>query len=102
MLTEGHAQLLLPRRTGERTFISDVHPGRVVGDMSVIRETPRNIDLVAVTEVVGLRIGKDELMDVVRHDPKVALSLLRTVAGYLVDVVSEWERVSPPEEAWVK
>ncbi|MBX2854918.1 MAG: cyclic nucleotide-binding domain-containing protein [Rhodobacteraceae bacterium] len=94
VLTEGQAQLLWPRANvaGERRVISEVEPGRVVGDMSVIRGTPRNIDLVATTEVVGLRIGNDELLDVVNHDPKVAMSLLRTVAGYLVDIVSELDK----------
>ena len=67
----------------EQRLITEVSPGRLVGDLSVIQNTSRLFDLVAVEDCTFLRLGKTELISVIEHDATVAANLLRTVAGHL-------------------
>lgn len=84
LCVKGHATLSwIAPETGELTVISDVMPGRLIGDMSVIRNEARQLDLIAVEKTSFLRIGAREFMSVVENDSEVAMSLLRTVSGYL-------------------
>lgn len=89
VLTEGQAELRWPGDDSENAVLSLVEPGRLIGDLSVIRGVDREIDMIAATPVVGLRIGKRELLEIIEHDPAVATALLRTVAGYLSNVASK-------------
>jgi len=66
-----------------------VKPGRLIGDLSVIQGDRRTIDLIAREDVRGLRIGAAEFMEVISSDPDIALSLLRTVSGYLVGTAEQ-------------
>ncbi|MEM6423086.1 MAG: cyclic nucleotide-binding domain-containing protein, partial [Pseudomonadota bacterium] len=63
--------------------VTVVNPGRLIGDLAVITNERRRLDLVAAERVKGLRLGADELRAIVESDAEVAASLLRTVAGYL-------------------
>ncbi len=65
-----------------------VRAGRLIGDLSVIRGDRRPLNLVVREDVTGLRIGARELMEVIENDPQIAVSLLRTVSGYLIDATS--------------
>ncbi len=85
LLTDGRAELRWPETAGEAT-VTTVEPGRLIGDLSVITHGPRTLDMVAVAPSRGLRIGAQELNDVIESDAAVAASLLRTVSGYLVQV----------------
>ncbi|MBO9412418.1 MULTISPECIES: ABC transporter transmembrane domain-containing protein [unclassified Ruegeria] len=82
----GQARLEWPEEGGEARPISDVEPGRLIGDLSVITGDPRQLDLVAVSDCSFLRIGAEELRAVVDSDAKVATQLLQTVAGYLTSL----------------
>ncbi|MDF3415280.1 cyclic nucleotide-binding domain-containing protein [Sulfitobacter sp. M57] len=79
----GLAELGNIDESGNMRHVSDVTPGRLIGDLSIILDEPRQLDLVAVGEVRFLRIGAEQFRAVVESDRVVLLSLLRTVAGYL-------------------
>lgn len=83
LCVEGLAALYWPDEEGQSVFITEVKPGRLIGDLAVIRNVERNMDLVATEESKFLRIGASELLSVIENDPMVALSLLRTVASHL-------------------
>ncbi|RLK07451.1 ABC transporter transmembrane domain-containing protein [Ruegeria conchae] len=71
---------------GENRSISTVEPGRLIGDLAIITNEPRQLDLVALTDCSFLRIGAEELRAVIESDAGVAVRLLETVAGYLTTV----------------
>ena len=79
----GRAELGIVEPDGRMRHISDVEPGRLIGDLSILLHEPRQLDLVAIEEVSFLRIGADQFRAVVENDKQVLLILLRTVAGYL-------------------
>ncbi|MEO1722817.1 MAG: ABC transporter transmembrane domain-containing protein, partial [Pseudomonadota bacterium] len=80
LMVKGQATLRHPGAQPEDRPITTVEPGRMVGDLSVLREEPRRHDFVAESEVIALRIGANALRTVVNSDIHVATSLLRTVS----------------------
>ncbi|WP_226804077.1 ABC transporter transmembrane domain-containing protein [Amylibacter sp. SFDW26] len=95
LLIEGEAGLYYPNSGRETDLISTVVPGRLVGDITLIRGENRWLDMRAHTDVVALRVGRDDFLSVVEHDASTAMSLLKTVSGYLMDVT---ERRNNPED----
>jgi putative ABC transport system ATP-binding protein len=85
----GAAELRWPAAGVEQEPIDTVLPGRLIGDLSVVLDRDRVIDMIAVSDFIGLRIGKRELSDIIESDITVALLLLRTVGGHLHGVVEE-------------
>lgn len=79
----GKAELGHYEDNGTRNHISDVGPGRLIGDLAIILDQPRQLDLVATEDSQFLRIGAEQFRAVVENDKTVVLSLLRTVGGYL-------------------
>jgi len=79
----GKAELGNTDDTGRWRHVTDVEPGRLIGDLSIILDDPRQLDLRAIEEVKFLRIGAEQFRSVIERDQVVLLSLLRTVAGYL-------------------
>ena len=63
--------------------VSDVEPGRLIGDLAILLREPRQLDLLAIEETTFLRIGAEQYRAVVESDKDLLLSLLRKVAGYL-------------------
>lgn len=79
----GSAELSIEDESGKRRHINVVEPGRLIGDLAVILNEPRQLDLVALEEVKFLRIGAEQFRSVMENDAAVLLSLLRTVGGHL-------------------
>ena len=80
---EGSSELAWIDPNGESHHVSDVAPGRLTGDLAIILDEPRQLNLVAVTETKFLRIGAEQFLSVVENDKGVLRSLLRTVSGHL-------------------
>jgi putative ABC transport system ATP-binding protein len=79
----GRAELALLDDRGGRRHISEVAPGRLIGDLSIILNEPRQLDLIALEDTQFLRIGAEQFRLVMENDTAVLLSLLRTVGGHL-------------------
>ena len=60
-----------------------IGPGRLIGDLAVITDELRQLDLFAAEDCVFLRIGAEEYRTVIESDVSVALQLLKTVSGHL-------------------
>ncbi|MDF2998650.1 MAG: cyclic nucleotide-binding protein [Xanthobacteraceae bacterium] len=85
----GAAELRWPGAGPELEPIDTITPGRLIGDLSVVLDEDRIIDMVAVSDFTALRIGKRELLDIIESDITVALLLLRTVGRHLHGVAEE-------------
>jgi putative ABC transport system ATP-binding protein len=83
IVVEGLAAMRWPDATPGDEPISEVGPGRLIGDLSVILDQPRNLDLVALKPVLALRVERRELLEIIENDTFVAMSLLRAVSGHL-------------------
>ena len=83
LCVKGLAGLYWPVTVGESPLITEIAPGRLIGDLAVIQNQPRPLDLIAIEDSVFLRIGASELLAVIENDAAVATSLLRSVASHL-------------------
>ncbi|MEY8842022.1 cyclic nucleotide-binding domain-containing protein, partial [Cribrihabitans sp. XS_ASV171] len=81
---EGHALLRWAEDRESRRPVTHITPGRLIGDLSIITRTPRQMDLIAVENSRFLRIGAEEFRAVIDSDPHVASRLLEAVARHLV------------------
>tara|TARA_R110002049_G_scaffold44333_5_gene130066 strand:- start:114007 stop:117114 length:3108 start_codon:yes stop_codon:yes gene_type:complete len=82
----GRAEMAWHEPDGQAHHVTDVEPGRLIGDLAVILNEPRQLDLTAVETVEFLRFDADQFRAVVESDRSVLLILLRTVAGHLTGV----------------
>jgi len=83
---KGSAGLYWYTENDEALMVSEVTPGRLIGDLAVIQNRERTLDLKAHEDSVFLRIGADELVSVIENDAMVAASLLRAVANNMAFV----------------
>ncbi|UWQ81249.1 cyclic nucleotide-binding domain-containing protein [Leisingera sp. S132] len=83
MILSGEADLLLPQEGREDRLIAQVGPGRLVGELGLIRQEPRALSMVASSDLRCLRIGEEEFLAVVENDASTAFKLLQVVAGYV-------------------
>ena len=101
----GRAMMSYVDPKGDRLDVTGVEPGRLIGDLAIILDEPRQLDLIAVEDSQFLRIGAEQFRAVIGDDPHVLMSLLKTVAGHLtgaaellrearVDIRAEAERLS--------
>lgn len=88
LCVKGLAGLYWPASTGDARLITEIAPGRLIGDLAVIQKEPRPLDLIAIEDSVFLRIGATELLAVIENDAMVATNLLRSVAGHLTSAAS--------------
>ena len=83
----GKAGLYWTTDEGELRLVTEIERGRLIGDLSVILNERRPLNLNAMEESVFLRIGETELMAVIENDAMVASSLMKSVAGHLMNTV---------------
>ncbi|MEM7507855.1 MAG: ABC transporter transmembrane domain-containing protein [Pseudomonadota bacterium] len=84
LIVKGSAELYWDESTGVEGALTTFEPGRLVGDMSVVRNAKREHNLIAKADLKCLRIDGETLRSIIENDMNVALSLLRTVAGHMV------------------
>ncbi len=83
VLLEGEADLILPRADRAPRLVATVGPGALVGELGLIRNEPRALSMLAVSDLICLRIGAEEFLSVVENDAATAFKLLQAVAGYV-------------------
>lgn len=91
---EGRSGLYWSMNDEERRMVSEVLPGRLIGDLSIITNERRQLDLIALEDCVFLRLGAKELMSVINNDANLAANLMKSVAGNLNTVVERLRNVT--------
>lgn len=101
LCVSGQARLSYTADSGEDFSVSVVEPGRLIGDLAIILNEPRQLHLTAIGDVTFLRISAEEFRSVIEHDRGVLLQLLQTVAGHLTEVAEllRQTRVAIPQDA---
>ncbi len=79
----GSAVLTYITDAGEERPVTSIEPGRLIGDLAIIVDAPRQLHLTATSNVTFLRIGAKEFRSVMENDAGVLLSLLQSVGRNL-------------------
>lgn len=91
IFSEGTADLWMPEtETTSAIRITTVKPRRIFGELSVVLNRQREFDLVAVSDLQGLCIGKQSFTEIIELDHEVTLNLLRSVSADLLHVQHLW------------
>lgn len=90
---KGQAGLYWTMEKGVTRLVTEIAPGRLIGDLSIFLNEKRPLDLVATEDCLFLRIGDKELMSVIENDAMVASSLMKTVAGHLMSSVDRMREI---------
>ncbi|AXI47157.1 ABC transporter ATP-binding protein [Sulfitobacter sp. SK012] len=83
LCVKGSAGLYWPEAESQGILITEITPGRLIGDLAVILGEKRPLNLIAIQDSLFLRLGANELISVIENDAAVASSLLRSVATHL-------------------
>lgn len=65
---------------GERRLVGRIGRHEVVGEIAVLCDIPRTADVIAVSELKALRIGKELMLRMLRDAPDMALEVMRALA----------------------
>ncbi|MCP5089073.1 MAG: cyclic nucleotide-binding domain-containing protein, partial [Rhodobacteraceae bacterium] len=84
LILEGETEFFLPGDDGDEKLIRTVGAGGLVGELALILQEPRTLDMRAATDITALRIGSEEFLAVVGNDASVGFKLLQVISGYLV------------------
>ena len=84
IVIEGTLRVMQERDGSERQLALRTD-GDVVGEMSLITQTPRIASLVAIGDVRTIRIGHREFESMLRERPSVSLAVMRVLANRLAD-----------------
>ncbi len=79
VLLEGRADIVVSGPQG-RAKVASLGRNEIVGEMAVICDIPRTADVVAAGDVSALRIGKDQLLRMLRDAPDMSLEMMRSLA----------------------
>lgn len=90
---KGSAGLYWTSDNNETRMVSEIEPGRLIGDVSIILEEKRPLDLIALEDCVFLRIGASELIAVIENDAMVASSLMRSVAENMMGIANTLRQI---------
>jgi hypothetical protein len=82
MILSGTAGLYKPGAGGDEKLVATVGPGKLVGELGLIRNVPRALTMRAQTDFHALRLGAEEFLAVVENDAATSFKLLQVVAGY--------------------
>ncbi|MEP1961537.1 ABC transporter transmembrane domain-containing protein [Tateyamaria sp.] len=74
--------------------VSIVEPGRLIGDLSIILDDPRQLNLTATAKSTFLRMGATEFRAVLENDTTVLRGLLQTVGKNLTGAVEQLRYVN--------
>ncbi|MCE6076838.1 cyclic nucleotide-binding domain-containing protein [Agrobacterium vitis] len=85
IVAQGKAELRWPNALPHDEPLDVVEPGRLIGDLSVILEQDRTSNMVAIEDLTCLRINPRDFLDIVESDASIALLMLRTVGGHLIE-----------------
>ena len=79
IIVEGEVEI---RRSDGKMFIATV--AEVIGERAVLAQTPRNADCTAQTDVVALRVDKDDFWQVMRDQPNFTIEVMKVVVDRYV------------------
>jgi len=72
-------------KPAQKVYISSIHPGGLIGEMSFLDESPRSATVTAKVNSVILRMTKEDFVRTLLEAPALGTRLLLAIAILLVD-----------------
>jgi len=71
------------KRKGSFVHLATVGPNSYFGEMSLFDDSPRSTSAVALQDTLALRLRREPLVELVRHDPSLSLELIKVLSQHL-------------------
>ena len=68
---------------GRENFVVRPDVGTLIGELGLIRNDPRRLDMRADTATTLLRIEAEDFLSIIENDAQTAFKLIRVLIGYL-------------------
>ena len=92
LILSGEAEVEVETRNGP-LHVADVGTHKIIGEISVLCDVPRTATVRATSELVALRLDKEQFMHLVEAYPDVAVEILRDLAGRLDTALNKAGRI---------
>lgn len=83
VLLSGRAKVVLQSEQGQEIILSVVEPPDVLGDISLLDGAPRSATVVALDDMEGRRLARDDFLGLLRKNPDLLDRTLRGLAARL-------------------
>ena len=92
LILSGTAEAEVETQNGP-LHVADVGPHKIIGEISVLCDLPRTATVRATSELVTLRLDKEQFMRLVEDYPDVAVEILRELAVRLDTALNKAGRI---------
>ena len=83
VVVSGRVGLDREKRKGSFVHLATIGPTSYFGEMSLFDDSPRSTSAVALQDTPALRLGREPLIELVRHDPGLSLELMKVLSRHL-------------------
>ncbi|HLT48560.1 MAG TPA: mechanosensitive ion channel family protein [Rubricoccaceae bacterium] len=104
VVVRGRVEIRVPKPDGGRVRVSEIRPGEVFGEMSLLTGEPRSADAWALDEVEVVEVRKGEVKAMLERNEALAEALARQVSARLDErsaalAQADVEAPPPPSQA---
>jgi CRP/FNR family transcriptional regulator, cyclic AMP receptor protein len=101
IVVRGCVNISVPDHTSQSISLKDLTRGEYFGELALIDDKPRSARAIAATDVELLELTREMLSNYIHAEPRVAMTILRTMASRLRDtnlLLSQRAAVNVDEE----
>ena len=88
VIIKGSADVLVDVPNGQIS-IAEVERNAIVGDIAILCDVPRTATIKALSEVVTLKILKEQFLELIAGFPEIAIEIMRVLADRLSKTTAE-------------
>ncbi len=85
LIVHGQVRIVLPSPAGEEVILGVLDAGDCFGEMALIDGQPRSATVVAIEPTETLMVRREDFMQIVMAQPRIAIDLLQLLARRLRD-----------------
>ncbi|HEY9827895.1 MAG TPA: DUF1003 domain-containing protein [Stenomitos sp.] len=83
LIVSGDVNIYIPGNASRRLSLKDISSGEHFGEMALFDHSPRSASAIATTDVEALELTRETLLQLMRRQPQVAVTLLQTLSSRL-------------------
>ena len=83
VVVSGRVEIDREKRKGSFVHLATIGPHSYFGEMSLFDDSSRSTSAVALQDTLTLRLRREPLVELVRHDPDLSLELIKVLSRHL-------------------
>ncbi len=83
VVVSGRVGIDREKRKGSFVHLATIGPNSYFGEMSLFDDSPRSTSAIALQDTLTLRLRREPLVELARHDPSLSLELIKVLSQNL-------------------